>query len=122
MPIRVPKEESEAYGTEPALTSFAYAPRKIVLPETAPEEEEPLQVQPMAIDTNHHVNNLVYIQMAASYLPADFSVRELRVQYLHQAKLGDVLVPKRYVEKDRVVVALALKDGPDCAVAEFFGA
>ncbi len=122
MPIRVPKEESEAFGTEPALTSFAYAPRKIVLPETPPEEEEPLQVQPMAIDTNHHVNNLVYIQMAASYLPADFSVRELRVQYLHQAKLGDVLVPKRYVEKDRVVVALALKDGPDCAVAEFFGA
>ncbi len=48
-----------------------YAPRKIALPEEM-EKKEYFLIVKHHIDTNHHVNNGQYVQMAMELLPDDF--------------------------------------------------
>ena len=118
-PTRVPSEEMEGFGQEEPLKDFPYTSRKILIPDKEPVIQAPLQIQPMNIDTNGHVNNLAYIDMAIPYLPADFTVRELRVQYLRQSMLGDVLIPKCCQDGPDFFVSLTLEDGSTCAVVKF---
>ncbi len=118
-PIRVPDEEMNGFGVEEPLSSFSNTKRKIALPPVWDEEMEPLHVQPMNIDTNGHVNNLVYIEMALEYVPADFFVREIRVQYLAQARMGDAIIPRCFRDESRLLVALGAPGGENYAVAEF---
>ena len=122
-PLRVPEEEMEKFGTEPALDTFVYAPRRMRLPKTEPLVCEPFAIQPMNIDTNHHVNNIAYIEMAVSLLPPESLVREMRVQYLSQARLGDTLVPKCFHEDTGegklFTVALEKTGGELCAIVAF---
>ena len=118
-PMRVPEEEMNGFGSEEPLDSFVYSPRRIFLPKTEPVSYEPLRVQPMSIDTNGHVNNLAYIDMAIPYLPDSFHVKELRVQYNHQAHLKDLLIPKVYTAEDGICIALGLDTGEVCAIAQF---
>ena len=70
------------------------------------------------LDANGHVNNEQYIQMALAYLPAGIRVTELRVQYLKQAVLGDLLEPKVCRNEDGYTVWLELMGRP-CAVMQF---
>ena len=118
-PARVPAVEIEGFGEEEPLADFSYSNRKIRLPEAEPVVQEAMHIQPINIDTNGHVNNLVYIDMAVAYLPADFEVGELRVQYLRQAMLGDVLVPKCYAQGESYFVSLENGGGEICAIVEF---
>ena len=139
-PIRVPADEMELYEVEDALTTFEYAPRRIPLPEMA-TEEDPIRVRPGDIDTNGHVNNIAYIEMAFPFLPEGFRVRELRVQYLQQARRGEWLIPSVERQEEEILVMLSHGDEdeehalkrqeervlktPDpkriCAVVQFFG-
>lgn len=119
MPVPVPAVEEEGYGVEEPLHSFTYSPRRIVLPEVTPEKGEAITVQSMSIDTNHHVNNIAYIQMAASCIPEGASVHEMRIQYKNQAYLGDVLSQRLYREEGRLAVSLEKEDGTVCAVVDF---
>ena len=60
------------------------------------------RVQRRDIDTNHHVNNRVYLDYAREALPAevaDAAFREVSVRYHKQLLLGD-LVQCRYFRKD----------------------
>lgn len=43
------------------------------------------------LDSNHHVNNLNYIDYAYEVLPEDVDFNHLEVTYKHEAKLGDIL-------------------------------
>jgi acyl-ACP thioesterase len=119
IPVPVPEEEQSGFGVEEPLRTFTYSPRKILLPKVEPEEVDPITVQPMSIDTNHHVNNIAYIQMADSCLPEGARVREMRIQYSQQAYLGDVLYRKLYREEGRLAVSLEKEDGTVCAVVDF---
>ena len=65
-PTRPEAREIELYGTEAPL-SMEYASRKIELPEEL-EEGEPFPVRKYHIDTNEHVNNCQYVQMALEVL------------------------------------------------------
>ena len=47
-------------------------------------------VTAVAVRLNGHVNNARYVEMALSYLPPEFPIREIRVQYIRQAMLGEV--------------------------------
>lgn len=69
-----------------------YAPRKITVPADG-EAREPFTVKPHHLDTNHHVNNGQYVRMAMDYIPTDFMIRQLRVEYKSQAVLGDEIHP-----------------------------
>ena len=116
-PIRVPPEEAECFPLDPPLP-MECSPRKIALPDLVPEIKKPIEIMEMNIDTNQHVNNLQYIDMARAYLPADYRIGELRVEYSKQCRLGDVLYPKVYSTEKTVWVSLDAKDGSMCAAVQ----
>ena len=116
-PTRPEAREIELYGTEAPL-SMEYASRKIELPEEL-EEGEPFPVRKYHIDTNEHVNNCQYVQMALEVLKKPMDVGKLRVEYKKSAVYGDIIYPKTAYEKDRAVVELCDRDGKAYAVVEF---
>ncbi|MCD7817553.1 MAG: thioesterase [Lachnospiraceae bacterium] len=90
-----------------------YAPRKIKLPEGM-QECEAIPVIQEFIDSNHHVNNARYVEIAVNLVKeweTKTPIKELRVEYKRQAQLGDVLYPKIGVENDWNYVALEDRDG-----------
>ena len=73
------------------------------------EETDDLEAFPVRkyhIDTNEHVNNCQYVQMALEFLPDDLQIAQLRVEYKKAAVLGDMIYPKLSKEADRIVVEL----------------
>ena len=81
--------------------------------------EEAFSVQKHHLDTNHHVNNCQYIQMAMDYLPADFQIGQMRAEYKQQARLHDVICPEKSVSKDKIVIKLNDAGAEPYAVVEF---
>lgn len=118
-PMIVTPEIGDVYGkAEPLLMD--YAPRKIKVPESGKEQER-LVVREYHLDTNHHVNNRQYVQMAMEFLKKSDKVKELRVEYKKQAVLGDEIVPVVYpVNEEEVIVSLNAVDGKPFAVVQFF--
>lgn len=103
-PAMPPADMLEKYPVEPCL-EMNYAGRKIAVGENG-EKKSPIVVCKRHLDSNHHVNNAQYVSMAAEYLPVEFEMTGLRVEYKAQAHLGDVLVPYVVQEQKRVVVSL----------------
>lgn len=116
-PVRPSAEEVDPYGSGEPL-EMDYQPRKIKLPESA-VKKEPFAVRKYHIDTNEHVNNCQYVQMALEVLPEEIQVHKLRVDYKKSAVLGDRIFPKYAKEEDRVVVELCDEGGKAYAVVEF---
>ncbi|MCM1113001.1 MAG: thioesterase [Muribaculum sp.] len=95
-----------------------YAPRKIALP-AGGEDREPITVKKHHLDTNHHVNNGQYVDMAMEFLPESFAIRQLRAEYKEQTFLDDVLCPRVAREGNRFTVALNDGAGRPHAIVEF---
>lgn len=70
-----------------------YESRKIALPEEC-MSLEPFPVRRYHIDTNEHVNNCQYVQMAIEMLDQERVIRQVRVEYKKSAVLGDMIVPR----------------------------
>lgn len=118
-PTKPDEEEREIYGVEPPL-EMQYAPRKIKLPEE-PTVVDTIPVRKYHIDTNSHMNNSQYVQLASEVIPKGFFVEELRVEYKKYAVYGDVIVLKKAEEENRIVVELCDKEDTVYAVVEFLG-
>lgn len=118
-PIRIPEEVSAHYPDEPKL-DMEYCDRKVVVPEEY-EEKEGIVVQQYFIDTNNHVNNAKYVMLAEQYLPEDFKVREIRVEYKIAAVLGDNMIPRVTIKENEVTVALVTSAGKLYAAVQFLG-
>lgn len=117
MPEKLTEQDISGYKSEKRL-DMDYAPRKIALPESF-EEESPFYVQKHHLDTNHHVNNCQYIQMAMDYIPADFQIWQMRAEYKQQARLQDMICPQKSVEENKVTVLLNDEKATPYAVVEF---
>lgn len=109
-PIRVTREDVEAYGAEEPRLSMEYAPRKIILPEDM-EEAGSFLVMKHQIDTNHHVNNAQYVNMAREVLPEGTEIREIRAEYKKAAVLSDRVVLKRAEKEDGFVISVCGETG-----------
>lgn len=118
-PIRITDEVSSHYPDEPKL-EMDYCDRKIPIPELY-EEKEAIVVPKYFIDTNNHMNNAKYVMLAEEYLPTDFCVKEIRVEYKNAAVLGDVIVPRVTNCKKETTVVLVDKDGRAFATVQFLG-
>ena len=94
--------------------------RKIKVPEGAIEVDT-FPVHKYHIDTNAHVNNSKYIEVACEALTEEFEVQKLRVEYKKAAVLGDTIVLKRAIEKARIVAELCDEEGGTYAIVEFIG-
>ena len=116
-PMKIPAEVSALYPDEPKL-EMDYCERKIAIPSEY-EEKEPVRVAGYFIDTNHHMNNGKYVMVTEEYLPEDFNVREIRVEYKKAAVLNDVLYPRVTVDGNEVTVVLVDEKGSTYATVLF---
>jgi acyl-ACP thioesterase len=121
-PLKVQPEDIRGYYTgEHERLVMPEAPRRIRIPETF-LTGSPLTVMAHHIDTNHHVNNAKYIEIARESLLqiADCrdepELRELRVEYKKAAVLGDVMIPHITKEDDIYTVVLSSTEGQPYAV------
>ena len=105
-PVMVNEDMRRGYGIDEKL-DMDYAPRKITVPEGG-QLLEPIVVKKHHLDTNHHVNNGQYVNIAMEYLPDDFVIRQMRVEYKKQAFLDDVLHP--YVVQTETGYIICLQD------------
>ena len=110
-------QEQEAYVLHEKL-DMDYAPRKIALPEEM-EKKEYFLIVKHHIDTNHHVNNGQYVQMAMELLPDDFRISQMRAEYKKAALLGDMVVPYIHIEEKKCTVLLCDEAQKPYAVVEF---
>ena len=115
-PARPTAEHIDPYGTAEPL-EMPYEDRKIALPEHF-TDMEPFPVRRYHIDTNEHVNNCQYVQMALEMIAREQSVRQVRVDYKKSAVLGDMVYPKLSEEDDRAVVELCDAGGKPYAIVE----
>ncbi len=116
-PCRIDEDVLAAYelGEELPIGPFS---RKIPVPQESMEKDSFL-VMRSHLDTNHHVNNGQYILMAEEYLPEDFQVKQICVEYRRAAVLHDVIVPFVCTETQRCTVSLCGSDEKPFAIVEF---
>lgn len=118
-PARIPETITKIYDKELGEPlAGTWSERKIAVPEGG-EEREPVQVARFHIDTNHHMNNGKYIQVAEEYLPAGYQVVGLRAEYKKAAVLGDMLYPVVIREDGRITVLLADEQKNPYAILQF---
>ncbi len=102
-PLKVPKDNA-GYILEPPYP-MDYMDRKINITGLTLTPLAPFPVVKSNIDSYNHVNNGQYIKMAEEFLPKNFSIRRMRVEYRQQAVAGEIIHP--YVlhqDKDYYVV------------------
>lgn len=118
-PVRITDAMIQAYQNSfDEQLDGQWSERKLEFPPDG-QKMEPVQVARFHIDTNAHMNNGRYVQVAEEYLPEDFEVGSLRVEYKKAARLGDVLYPAVTTEQDAVAVVLAEESGKPYAVVRF---
>jgi acyl-ACP thioesterase len=114
---KIDDKQIELYTLSPPYPMIAM--NRKVEAEGEVRSRESFRVQASDIDSNGHVNNGKYIQMAMAYLPEKEHVRELRVEYLTEAKLGDVIHPSLAIAGNKSCVILASEGKKPYAVVEF---
>lgn len=110
-------EANTGYVLEPAYP-MVYAERKIAVPKNTIAHPS-FPVIKSNIDSYNHVNNGQYIKMAEEFLPEEYKVRSLRVEYRKQAVLGDSILPMIVTDEDRHIVVLCDLDHSPYAIIEF---
>ncbi len=116
-PAKITQKFLDVYHMEPRF-EMEYTGRKIKLPKEN-RKERAFAVHPSQIDTNRHVNNEQYIEMAQIYLPENFCIRQMRADYRKSAVLGDMIYPLIHEEEGRITVTLADEGGKPFAIVEF---
>jgi acyl-ACP thioesterase len=115
-PIRVP-EDKVGYELEPPY-QMDYMGRKIAVPKNL-DAYPSFPVIKSNIDSYNHVNNGQYIKMAETFLPDDFVVSCMRVEYKKQALLGDVIYPRLSFIDNKYCIVLDNEERKPYAVVEF---
>ncbi|WP_099467062.1 acyl-[acyl-carrier-protein] thioesterase [Konateibacter massiliensis] len=116
-PTKITEEDSKGYDLEPPL-DMVYLPRKIKLPEES-ERLESFRVRRSNLDTNHHVNNGQYIELAEEYLPQGAFVKQMRAEYKKAAVYQDIIVPKQSIADGKYIIELCDENDNTYAVVEF---
>lgn len=119
-PARITKTVVNAYQKEIGEPlEGTWSERKIMLQESG-VIKDPVQIARFHIDTNHHMNNEKYVQVAEEYLPEQYQVRRLRVEYKKAAVFGDILYPTVIEKTDQIFVVLADAHENPYAIVQFF--
>ena len=71
------------------------------------------------LDTNHHMNNAIYVSKARNLIDEDFKVKKIGVQYKKAAVLHDIILPRITKNENSYIINLADKDGDTYAVVKF---
>lgn len=119
-PVKPSEEDLAGYDLETPL-DMDYAPRKIK--ELTTEFElrmlpTPIRVGHTFLDSNHHVNNGRYVAEAMNYIPNEYTIKEMRVEYRKAAVLDDIMFPVAYKNGNIWQVALWDKDRKPYVIIE----
>lgn len=117
-PVRVDAKQAEAYQLEERLP-MEYADMKIQIPEEMAAALPSYMVQNYQIDTNGHMNNGQYLNMAYAAVEENIQVKQMRAEYKKSAMAGDVIQPIVYKEENRYVITLNSEKNEIFAVIEF---
>lgn len=109
-PIRVGEADLAPYGEPEPRIPMEEAPRKIALPEAMKKVGE-VRILRHQLDTNHHVNNAQYVDIACEVLPEGAMIREIRAEYKKAAVLGDEVSLFCAVQDGVYVISLRSSDG-----------
>lgn len=94
-PQKPSEEDIAPYGLDEKL-EMEYLPRKIKIPDNIVTVDS-IEIKQHHLDTNNHVNNGQYIQMAAECLAAyenhPVQIKGIRAEYKKQVYLSEILVP-----------------------------
>ncbi|NLL73535.1 MAG: acyl-[acyl-carrier-protein] thioesterase [Clostridiales bacterium] len=115
-PIKVANDNA-GYKLEPPYP-MEYMDRKIKIPKNLSSYPS-FPVIKSNIDSYNHVNNGQYIKMAEEFLPEDFFVSTMRVEYKNQAFLGDIICPRVYASDKSYCIVLESQEGKPYAIVEF---
>ena len=118
-PMKPTDEEIEVYEVGESLPIETVS-RKIHLPEDM-QVVDTFSVRQYHIDTNNHVNNAKYIELACEALPEEFSVTGLRVEYKKAAVYGDKMILKSRKKENSIFTALYDTEDTIYAIIEFIG-
>lgn len=120
VPMRVPAEQTAAYGTEPdkAFSEEEVGSRKIQIPDEGGTAHEPFAILEQHLDINGHVNNGQFVLMSMKYFPELPDARRLRLEFSRQAFPGDMICPYVYTLQDGMIVTLCGEDGKPFFIAE----
>ena len=118
-PMKPTDEEIEVYEVGEPLPIETVS-RKIHLPEEM-QTVDTFSVHKYHIDTNNHVNNAKYIELACEALPDEFSVIGLRVEYKKAAVYGDKMILKSRKKENSIFTALYDTEDTIYAIIEFIG-
>lgn len=104
----IPPEMKEAFRTDGEAPFHLRRPRG-----KASEQLGEYPVREMDFDTNGHVNNIRFAEMAFSALPPaePGKISEFMVEYKRQGMRGDRIMPARSLEKGGAYVELANPEG-----------
>ncbi len=115
-PVRIDQDMARTFAPEEPY-AMDYAPRKIDVPEGG-EQGSSFYIEKQHLDTNHHVNNVQYIQFALREMETDEVIRQIRTEYKAQARLGDRITPYMVKLPGRTVISLNDDDHHSYAVIE----
>ncbi len=118
-PVRTDSIAIEKYGLKEAF-QMESSPRKLTIPAEYTVADS-FPVNRSNLDTNQHVNNGQYIKMAMEYLPSDFVIKEVLVEYKKSALLGDIICPHVSLEDNKCIIVLAGVDSIPFCILEFRG-
>lgn len=116
-PVRPDEEILAGYPLGEKL-DMEYAPRKITIEGEGITGQEHI-VYRAQIDSNHHLNNSEYINLAYAYLPENCKVNQIRVEYKKQAYLGEKISPVIFSQQGKMQVQLNDIEMNPYAVVEF---
>jgi acyl-ACP thioesterase len=105
-----------------------YADRKIAIPNEG-IALPPIEVRPHHLDTNHHVNNGQYIDIAMDLIAdcqsaandnknQDAEITQLRAEYRKSAVLGNIMHPFLMSSDHKEIISLQDADGNPYCIAE----
>ncbi len=117
-PARIPADLN-GYTIEPPYP-MEHTDRKIEASGKG-QELPPITVVKSNIDSYNHVNNGQYIKMAEQYIPDDFMISSVRVEYRMQAVLGEQIIPKMIVKDNGYLILLDSTDHKTYSIVEFNG-
>lgn len=120
-PIRIPSDYAitSGYGMEPPYP-MEPAERKVELPDNYILFPA-FKVVKSNIDSYNHVNNGQYIKLAEEYLPDNYMVDSMRVEYRMQAVLGSTILPMVSENDGKYTIALSDEAKKPYALIEFNG-
>lgn len=124
-PVKIMPELQEAYQKETKL-DMEYLERKIpdfaiTQTESDKSSASAFRVPRYFIDTNNHMNNARYVQLAEEWLPQNFVAARIRAEYRKSAIYGESMYVSVQQQRNGYMVKMTDQDGKTYAIVEFCG-